>query len=238
VVVKLNKPLGRSLYYFPYDLKRALPELTPIGHLAKNDRGLVLLTNSSRLVQWLLTAASRTYWMRVEGLVDERIARTLEQLEGEARRWRCVDLGIVTAGRRHTDLIGILPLEMADVRALMMTLGHEILMLRSVRVANLSVTSLEENGWCRVPVALLDRAFARIARWSEVKAQLHGRFEQSIPSRGYDSMETRPVRVVRNNTDSAGNLPTQKQSKPQNKLEKILPLNLKLMPMQLGNGQL
>ena len=30
-------------------------------------------------------------------------------------------------------------------------------------------------------------------------------------------METRPVRVVRNNTDSAGNLPTQKQSKPQNK---------------------
>lgn len=150
VVVTRSDPEGRPTIF---DRIAGLPPgLVAVGRLDLATSGLLLLTNDTRLADWLTdprNALPRVYLATVRGLVGESAAARMTAGvldQGETLRAAAVD--IRKASNRESHLV--LELRQGknrEVRRLCAALGHEVTRLRRVSFANIDLGELAPGEW-------------------------------------------------------------------------------------------
>jgi 23S rRNA pseudouridine2605 synthase len=178
VVTTRHDPQGRMTVY---DLLRECRDhVIPVGRLDYATSGLILLTNDTRLADWLTDPANevpRVYLVTVRGRVASHDAVRLEEgiavpaparsrLQMEVLCARSVR--IRKASNRETHLI----IELTEgrnreIRRLLAAVGHEVTQLRRVQFGRITLGDLAPGAWRRINDAELQRAFG--ALFSEKK---------------------------------------------------------------------
>jgi 23S rRNA pseudouridine2605 synthase len=185
VTVALHKPRGvvttrRDPGRRPtvYDLIRDVDaHVVPIGRLDFATSGLLLLTNDTRLADWLTDPANavlRVYLVTVRGLVTdderqllergvsdhpERPARTAESASDGARL-RAQEVTIRKASSRESHLVmTLVEGKNREVRRLLSAVRHEVTRLRRVQIGGLEIGDLAPGAWRRLTARELERAF-------------------------------------------------------------------------------
>ena len=162
VVTTKRDPEGRRTVY---DLLHDCPHhLIPVGRLDYATSGLLLLTNDTRLADWLTdpdNEVPRTYLVTVRGRVSDVEARLLERgLEcgGETLRARAVT--VRKASNRETHLVvELVEGKNREVRRLLSAIDHEVTRLRRVQFGGIALDELAPGAWREIDDDELTRAF-------------------------------------------------------------------------------
>lgn len=172
VVVLLHKPRGvmttRSDPQGRPTVYDALGDLdahvVPVGRLDLATSGLLLLTNDTRLADWLTDPKSgiaRVYLATVRGRVETETARTLEQgvtLGGE--HLAAVSAIVRKASSRESHLVITLDEgKNREVRRLLAAVGHPVTRLRRAQYGGLALGTLAPGTWRRVSDKEMAAAF-------------------------------------------------------------------------------
>ena len=173
VVTTRRDPEGRTTVY---DLLRDCPHhVVPVGRLDFATSGLILLTNDTRLADWLTDPGNevrRVYLVTVRGRVAVDDVAKLETgvrvprvagSRAEAELLRARSARIRKASNRETHLV----LELTEgrnreIRRLLAAIGHEVSQLRRVQVGGLSLGDLAPGAWRLIADAELRRAFGDV----------------------------------------------------------------------------
>ena len=138
--------------------------VVPVGRLDAASTGLLLLTNDTRLADWLTDPANavpRTYVVTVRGEVSEERVRVMEAGitdRGEILRARRVE--VMKASGRETHLrIELDEGKNREIRRLCAAVGHEVTRLKRVAVGGLELGDLPPGQWRRLDEAELGQAF-------------------------------------------------------------------------------
>jgi 23S rRNA pseudouridine2605 synthase len=170
VVTTRSDPRGRPTVYGclaapggrPGELAGA--HLVPAGRLDAATSGLLLLTNDTRLADWVTDpahAVPRIYLVTVRGeLTPERAARLTAGIEDAGERLAASAATVRKRSRRETHLV----LELTEgknreVRRLLAALGHEVTALKRVALGGLELGDLPPGAWRVVAAAELRAAF-------------------------------------------------------------------------------
>ena len=161
-VTTRRDPDGRKTVY---DCLTGLEDhVIPVGRLDAASSGLLLLTNDTRLADWLtdpVHAIPRTYLVTVRGRLTEEDARLMEAgLTDRGETLRAVRAEILKASGRETHLRVVLDEgRNREIRRLGDGVGHEVTRLKRIAVGGLELGDLPAGDWLRLDDAMLRGAF-------------------------------------------------------------------------------
>jgi 23S rRNA pseudouridine2605 synthase len=166
VVTTRRDPEGRKTVY---DFLRDCPHrLVPIGRLDYATSGLLLLTNDTRLADWLLDPANavpRVYLVTVRGALTAAEARALEtgvdsSAGGRKERLRAHTARVRKMSNRETHLVlELIEGKNREVRRLLAATGHQVTQLRRVQFGGITLGPLAPGAWRVLSDAELRQAF-------------------------------------------------------------------------------
>lgn len=163
VVTTRSDPEGRQTVY---DLLVGLDaHVVPVGRLDFATSGLLMLTNDTRLADWLTDPRSRiprVYLLTVRGRATPETAARMARGIVEGRARMAADTVVVRkASARESHLVVTLTEgRNREVRRLAAAAGHEVTRLRRVQFGGLTLDGLAPGAWRLVPEIELDQAFA------------------------------------------------------------------------------
>jgi 23S rRNA pseudouridine2605 synthase len=163
VVTTRRDPEGRTTVY---DLLADFPHhVVPVGRLDYATTGLLLLTNDTRLADWLTdpnNGVPRVYLVTVRGRVTHTEAAQLTTGVMAPDRLRARKATIRKASNRESHLVIELDEgKNREVRRLCDAIGHEVTALRRVQVGGLTLGTLASGQWRVVPSDEVRHAFPR-----------------------------------------------------------------------------
>lgn len=171
-VIVLNKPRGcvttrRDPRGCPtvFDvLGTAGDGVQAVGRLDQATSGLLLLTNDTRLADWLTDPTSgvpRLYVATVRGLVTDAVARGLiEGLVDRGERLAATEATVLKRSRRESRLrLTLTEGRNREVRRLCAAIGHEVTRLVRVAYGGVALGDLAPGAWREVTPAELAAAF-------------------------------------------------------------------------------
>jgi 23S rRNA pseudouridine2605 synthase len=150
VVTTRSDPEGRPTVYTCLEGLDA--HLIPVGRLDAATSGLLLLTNDTRLADWLTdpkNAVPRVYLATVHGELTDALARRLEEgIDDAGERLSARKATVRKRSRRETHLV----LELTEgknreIRRLLAAMGHEVTRLKRVAVGGLELGGLAPGRW-------------------------------------------------------------------------------------------
>lgn len=167
VVTTRSDPEGRPTVYTCLEgTTDYLIHLIPIGRLDAATTGLLLLTNDTRLADWItdpVNAVPRIYLVTVRGELTDATARRLEEgIEDAGELLSAKQVTIRKRSRRETHLV----LELTEgknreIRRLLAAAGHEVTRLKRVSFGGLELGDLQPGRWREVTEDELRTAFPR-----------------------------------------------------------------------------
>lgn len=149
-VTTLSDPRGRATVL---DRFRDFPaRLYPVGRLDFDSEGLLLLTNDGELTQRMLHPSrevDKVYLARVQGDVTmDSVRRLRTGVEVEGRRTSPAEVRIIRRTQVETVLlVTIHEGRNRQVRRMLETVGHTVLMLRRVQFGPLQLGELKRGQW-------------------------------------------------------------------------------------------
>lgn len=162
VVTTRRDPQGRTTVY---DLLGDLDaHVVPVGRLDYATSGLLLLTNDTRLADWLTDPANavpRIYLVTVRGRVTAEDARALEDgLEIRGELLVASRVTVRKASNRETHLvIELREGKNREVRRLMKAIGHEVTRLSRVQFGGVDLDQLAPGRFRVLDADEVQRAF-------------------------------------------------------------------------------
>jgi 23S rRNA pseudouridine2605 synthase len=162
VVTTRSDPEGRPTVY---TVIGNLPHwVAPVGRLDLASTGLLLLTNDTRLSDWLLDpahAVPRVYIVTVRGeLSDDDAGRMAAGVVVSDDRLRAERVEILKRSRRESHArVELVEGKNRELRRLFAAAGHEVTRLKRVAFGGLQLGTLAPGKWRVVPVDELRRAF-------------------------------------------------------------------------------
>lgn len=138
--------------------------LAPVGRLDAATSGLLLLTNDTKLADWLMDPANavvRVYRVIVRGRVTgDEVARIEAGIVDRAETLRAKDVTIRKASGRETHLIVRLTEgKNREIRRMFAAIGHEVTALARVAIGELEIRRLAAGEWREVSREEMRRAF-------------------------------------------------------------------------------
>jgi 23S rRNA pseudouridine2605 synthase len=172
VVTTRRDPEGRRTVYDL--LGDCPPHVVPVGRLDYATSGLLLLTNDTRLADWLTDpahAVARVYLVTVRGRVSEderaRLEAGITLRGGETLQARAAT--VRKASNRESHLVlELVEGKNREIRRLLSAIGHEVTRLRRVQFGGLTLGDLAPGAWRTINDDELVRAFPG-ASFSEKK---------------------------------------------------------------------
>jgi 23S rRNA pseudouridine2605 synthase len=164
VVTTRRDPEGRKTVY---DLIADLDaHVVPVGRLDFATSGLILLTNDTRLADWLtnpVNEVARVYLVTVHGRVTPEEAVQLEAgVRDKDDDLRARAVAIRKASNRETLLVvELVEGKNREIRRMMSAIGHEVTRLRRVQIGGLGLGNLAPGKWRALSRAELRAAFPR-----------------------------------------------------------------------------
>lgn len=145
VITTMNDPQKRTAISDIVDTKK-YPGIFPVGRLDMDTSGLLLLTNDGKLAAKLMHPSSlvkKTYVAQVKGRVEDK----------EIEHLRCgVDLGDFVTSPAEVSAISPTTLKITihegknrQVRRMCKTIGHEVMSLRRIKYANITLEGTKEG---------------------------------------------------------------------------------------------
>lgn len=162
VVTTRRDPEGRKTIY---DVLGELGGwLAPVGRLDAATSGLLLLTNDTKLADWLMDpfkAVVRTYRVTVRGHVSENELAVLEG--GIADRGETLRVETVTiskaSGRETHLVVRLTEGKNREIRRMFAAIGHEVTALARVAIGPLELGTLAPGTWREVSREEMRSAF-------------------------------------------------------------------------------
>lgn len=150
----MEDPFGRPIVSSL--LPRMSEFLKPVGRLDRDSEGVLLFTNDGELAARLTHPkyhVEKEYWVTVKGIVSEEQLQKLQKgawVEGRRARPDSVAISHVDHQKRTTRLQFILSEgRKREIRVMCDTVGLEVIVLRRVKFATLTVKGLQK-GECRM----------------------------------------------------------------------------------------
>ncbi|MCC7033072.1 MAG: rRNA pseudouridine synthase [Acidobacteria bacterium] len=162
VVTTRSDPEGRPTVY---SLLEGLDtHVVPVGRLDLATSGLLLLTNDTRLADWLTDPRSRVpriYLVTARGRVtEEDIARLIGGIGSRGERLAASAATLRKASARESHVVVTLTEgRNREVRRLFEAIGHEVTRLRRVQIGGVDLGTLAPGAWRGVGDGELRRAF-------------------------------------------------------------------------------
>ena len=162
VVTTRSDPQRRRTVYSLLEHVRAY--VSPVGRLDLASSGLLLLTNDTRLSDWLLDPANaipRTYLVTVRGGVsDESVMHIERGILDEGELLRAHALAVLKRSARETHVrVELTEGKNRELRRLFAARGHEVTRLKRVAFGGLELGSLAPGQWRIVAPGELTKAF-------------------------------------------------------------------------------
>lgn len=162
VVTTKSDPQGRPTVYD--SLTDLDAHVVPVGRLDLATSGLLILTNDTRLADWLTDPRSgieRVYLATVRGRVEPETARKLERgFEVDGEHLAAVSAIVRKASSRESHLVITLDEgKNREIRRLLAAAGHPVTRLRRAQYGGLVLGTLAPEQWRRVTDRELARAF-------------------------------------------------------------------------------
>ena len=175
VVTTRRDPEGRRTVY---DLLHDCPHhVVPVGRLDYATSGLLLLTNDTRLADWLtdpVNAVPRIYLVTVRGRVTDDDVRQLEagvDTRGELLQARSATVRKASNRESHL-VIELIEGKNREIRRLLSAIGHEVTRLRRVQFGGITLDDLPVGAWRVIADDELARAFGHM-KFSRKKLPVH-----------------------------------------------------------------
>jgi 23S rRNA pseudouridine2605 synthase len=160
VLIAFNKPRGvvttrtdpngrQTVYDF---LKNVPSHVIPVGRLDLASTGLLLLTNDTRLADWLTDPANglvRRYLVTVRGeLADDAVSRLVQGIDDQGERLTAAYVAIRKRSGRETHLIvDLVEGRNREIRRMFRALGREVTRLKRVTFAGIELGDLAPGQW-------------------------------------------------------------------------------------------
>lgn len=162
VVTTRSDPEGRPTVYSCLEGLDAY--VAPVGRLDAATSGLLLLTNDTRLADWLTDPANgvpRVYLATVEGELSDATARRLEEgIEDRGEHLAARSVQIRKRSKRETHLvIELTEGKNREIRRMLAAVRHEVTRLKRVSIGKLELGDLEPGRWREVSAEELRAAF-------------------------------------------------------------------------------
>jgi 23S rRNA pseudouridine2605 synthase len=174
VVTTRRDPDGRRTVYDVLATLAGASRLVPVGRLDMATTGLLLLTNDTRLADWLTNprhAIVRRYVVTVRGqLADDEAAAITRGLDVGAPRSGSMRLAahsltLLKRSRRETHLIVELTEgRNREIRRLMSAVGHDVTKLKRIAFGGLELGDLAPGAWRAVDRDEFEHAFPQANR--------------------------------------------------------------------------
>jgi 23S rRNA pseudouridine2605 synthase len=150
--------------------------LIPVGRLDLATSGLLLLTNDTRLADWVAdpgSAVPRLYAVTVRGRVEVAEAERLTSgVSDRGERLAASAVTIRKASARESHLtVELREGRNREIRRLCAAVGHEVTRLKRVRLGGLDLGALEPGGWRELSPADVARAFPGAPSRRQPRAQ-------------------------------------------------------------------
>jgi len=148
-----------------YDHLQDLPtRLVPVGRLDLASSGLLLLTNDTRLADWLADPANRlprVYVVSVRGrLPEDAEQRLCAGIEDRGERLAASQAVVrKRSGRESHLLVTLEEGRNREVRRLCAAIGHEVTRLKRVAYGGIALGDLRPGAWRTIAAQELRRAF-------------------------------------------------------------------------------
>lgn len=138
--------------------------VVPVGRLDFATSGLLLLTNDTRLADWLTDPANavpRIYLVTVRGRMTADGAEALERgLEHDGERLHAQAVTVRKASSRESHLVmTLVEGKNREIRRLLSAVRHEVTRLRRVQIGGLEIGDLQPGAWRSLSPHDLARAF-------------------------------------------------------------------------------
>lgn len=163
VVTTRRDPHGRRTVY-DVVTSSELPYLAPVGRLDMASTGLLLLTNDTRLSDWLLNPANavpRTYIVTVRGeLSDANANRMRRGIRDRGDVLKAQEIEVLKRSTRETHArLDLVEGRNRELRRLFAACGHEVTRLKRVAFGRLQLGALTPGAWRIVEPPELRAAF-------------------------------------------------------------------------------
>jgi 23S rRNA pseudouridine2605 synthase len=164
IVTTRRDPQGRpTIYSLISDLDA---HVVPVGRLDVATSGLLLLTNDTRLAEWLTNPENevpRVYLVTVRGRATpeevERLQRGVIDA-GERLVARSIEIRKRSA-RESLLIVELVEGRNREIRRMMKAIGHEVTRLRRVQFGGVSIDGLAPGRWREISRAELRSAFPK-----------------------------------------------------------------------------
>ena len=162
VVTTRRDPEGRpTVYDYLKDLEA---HVIPVGRLDFATSGLLLMTNDTRLADWLtdpLNAVVRVYLVTVRGRVTaDAVDAMTSGVSSKGDELRAERVQVRKASSRETHLIvDLAEGRNREIRRLVDAVGYRVTRLRRVQIGGLTLGTLRPGAWRRIDRVELERSF-------------------------------------------------------------------------------
>lgn len=149
LVTKMD-PEGRRTIW--EDLGNFKDRVNAAGRLDYDSEGLLILTNDGELINRLTHPTheiKKVYYVKVRGLPTDSILNKIRfGIKHEGVKYRPADVRIKSKTEKHTWVeVKISEGKRRQVRNMFFAIGHPVLKLRRVAIANLGLRRLESGTW-------------------------------------------------------------------------------------------